>query len=162
MNRDDTILLLRALGDSDPEGHWNLFNAARILLIVGVALFGAAALIALCEGCFLPTRLLIIIPLLLTLGGVACSVLAPIFWGVLQRRAFDQSDRLGYDTKLGYSWILSVIATGLGLAALPLMLLGCCRHDPAAAKRRSAATVPMAAPAAGAGTHTEMQMVPVR
>jgi len=60
---------------------------------------------------------------------------------------------------------LSVIATGLGLLALPLMLLGCCRPDSAVAKRRGAAGGGAAAVApapGGGGSHTEMQMVPVR
>jgi hypothetical protein len=125
VEREDAIALLRLLGDSDAESHWNLFAAARVLMIVGMALLGAAAIVALVQGCVpvCPSRACILLPFLLTAAAIACSVLVPIFWGVLQRRAFDSVS--WFDSGLGYSWILSVIAPGLALLALVCMMAAC-------------------------------------
>ncbi|RYG57019.1 hypothetical protein EON66_01455, partial [archaeon] len=62
VTRDETVLLLTNLGDTDAEHHYNYFSAARYMLIAGVALLCVVMLITCCMGFRLPTRWLLCLP----------------------------------------------------------------------------------------------------
>lgn len=128
VTREETVLLLNNLGDTNAEHHYNLFSAARYMLIAGVALLCLVMLITCCMCVRLPSRWLLCLPGPLLIVALVLTAVAPILWAIVHNRTFKQITG-GFQPKLGAGWILAVCcaaATGLAMLAV---LLATCRPD---------------------------------
>jgi hypothetical protein len=126
--------LLSFLGDdaSQVSEAQQLLSATRVLLIIAVALTGAAILVSCCEGIILPTRILLLVPLLLLFAALACSVIAVSIWGEFRSRGFATAG----PSTLGWSFTLALVSAALTAGGLVFLLLACLRPDPGLQKRR--------------------------
>lgn len=133
VNDDTGPMFLRLLNDEDPDHHWRLFRAARIVYVVGIALIGLSVILEALMFCIKRIgRMCCCTTLMSVLDFIGVAMLIPMIatWIVLQSQYLNDLPG-GYSLHYGPGWILAVVAVAIAIIGVPLLrcslcILSCC------------------------------------